>query len=168
MTFMDKKKIDQTIRSEGAENYVRAILMMEFGVITSVASRSMPSYDLVAHNLTNNYNCRISVKYRTAINADGFRFTERNEYDFLVAIIGNRGKVGDHIIDVNPKEPHKSKVFIFPKYFVQKNLIRRGKERLLKNPLLKHSPKKFRKYENNWHRITNFLRLSNKRLMRQQ
>ena len=66
-------KHDQSIRSEGAEAYVRAILMMEFGIITSMASRNMPGHDLVAHNLENGKSCKISVKFRRGINADGFR-----------------------------------------------------------------------------------------------
>lgn len=160
------KKIDQSIRSEGAEYYVRAILMMEFGVITSVASRNMPGYDLIAHNINKNKNCKISVKYRTAINSDAFRFTEQIDYDFFVGIIGNRGKVGDKEIDINPAEPFKAQFFIFPRAFVLNNQIRRKKEVILKNPLRKNTPKVYRNYENKWNLITEFLEIPIKRVMK--
>lgn len=163
---MSNKNIDQSIRSEGAENYIRAILMMEFGIITSVASRNMPGYDLIAHNLGKHMSCKVSVKYRTAIDSDGYHFTVQNDYDFFVGIIGNRGYVGDNELFIDPSEPFKARVFIFPKSFVLKNLIRRKKYNLLKNPLRKMTPKKFLKYENKWELITKFLEISNKRKMR--
>ena len=98
-------KHDQSIRSEGAEAYVRAILMMEFGIITSMASRNMPGYDLVAHNLQNGKSCKISVKFRRAINADGFRGVGNQfDYDYLVGIVGNRGMIGDRVIEIDPRQ----------------------------------------------------------------
>ena len=159
---MNKKKVDQLIRSDGAENYVRAILMMEFGMITYGASRNMPGYDLIACNLQHKNVCKISVKYRSAVNADGFRFSKQNDYDFVVGIIGNRGKIGAYQIGAsapkgNSAESFMARIFIFPKSFVRQNIIRKKNERLLKNPLLKKTPKKFLKYKNNWSRIINYV-----------
>jgi hypothetical protein len=66
---------------------VQAILMLEYGVITSGASRNMPGYDLIAHNLENKTDCKISVKYRKAEDCDGFQFTRTDDFDFFVGII---------------------------------------------------------------------------------
>jgi hypothetical protein len=159
---MNKKKVDQSIRSDGAENYVRAILMMEFGIITYGASRNMPGYDLIACNLQHKNVCKISVKYRSAANANGFHFSKQNDYDFVIGIIGNRGKIGAYQIGTtdtvsNSAEPFKARVFIFPKSFVRQNIVRKKKERILKNPLSKKTPKQYLKYENNWYRIIKFV-----------
>jgi hypothetical protein len=85
---------DSSIRSEGAELLVQAILMLEYGVITSRASRNMPGYDLIAHNLEGKKDCKISVKYRKALDCDGFQFTRVDDFDFFVGVFGRRGKVG--------------------------------------------------------------------------
>lgn len=159
---MNKKKIDQSIRSDGAENYVRAFLMMEYGIVTYGASRNMPGYDLIACNQKHKNICKLSVKYRSAPDADGFRFSKQNDYHFVVAIIGNIGKIGEYQIGAakknkNNPEPFKARVFVFPKNFVLHNLDKREKEMVLKNPLKGNTPKKFLKYENNWHRIIKYV-----------
>jgi hypothetical protein len=159
---MNIKKIDQSIRSDGAENYVKALLMLEYGIIAYGASRNMPGYDLIACNIKHHNICKISVKYRSASDSDGFRFSKQNDYDFVVAIVGNIGKLGDYQVgalnsDTIISKPFKARVFVFPKYFVVKNLVHRKYERILKNPLRKNTPKYFLKYENNWHRIIKFI-----------
>lgn len=67
---------DSSIRPEGAELLVQAILMLEYGVITSRASRNMPGYDVSAHNLEEKVDCQISIKYRKAAEWDGFQSPE--------------------------------------------------------------------------------------------
>ena len=162
-------KTDQAIRSEGAEAYVRAILMMEFGVITSMASRNMPGYDLVAHNLENGRRCKNSVKYRRATNADGFRNVgEQYDYDFLVAIVGNRGKVSDREIEVSPRKPFKAAVFVFPKSVAVDKCKIRKRYDILRNPQRKDSPPELMDYKDAWHLITQRLGYRIKRALRDE
>jgi hypothetical protein len=162
-------KKDQAVRSEGAEAYVRAILMMEFGVITSMASRNMPGHDLVAHNLENGRRCKISVKYRRAENADGFRYVgERHDYDFLVAVVGRRGRIGDHNVKVDPKEGFKAEVFVFPKSVAINFCETRKTYDILPNPLRKRCGKHLRKYKGAWHLITRKLGYTINRVMREE
>jgi hypothetical protein len=71
--------------------------MMEFGIITSLASRNMPGYDLIAHNLKKKRDCRISVKYRKALNCDGFHFNYLEDFDIFVGVLGKRGRIGETI-----------------------------------------------------------------------
>ncbi len=156
---MKKKKIDQSIRSDGAENFVRAFLMIEYGIITYGASRNMPGYDLIACDHKHKNICKISVKYRSAADADGFHFSKQNDYQFAVAIVGNKGSVGNYQIgttieNTNLPESFKAQVFVFPKNFVLQNL---NKRRVLSNPLKPKTPKKFLRYENNWYRIIKYI-----------
>ena len=66
-------KDDSAIRSEGAELHVQAYLQLELGLVTSKASRNMPGYDVIAHDLRTDRFCLIQVKYRKAIDSDGMR-----------------------------------------------------------------------------------------------
>lgn len=94
---MIDNKTDTAIRAEGAELYVQALLMVERGIPASLASRNMPGYDILAHNLENGKSCRIQVKYRKATNADGMRI-KNFDFDFVVYVAGRIGRVGrqDH------------------------------------------------------------------------
>jgi hypothetical protein len=161
------KYTDQSIRAEGAEYYVKSILMMEFGIITSIASRNMPGYDLVAYNLESDRSCKISVKYRTASDSDGWRnVCGKYQYDFLVGIIGNRGLVSAASIENDPRKPFKARLFIFPKKIVEANVKRKKTHHLLENPLKSKTSKTFLDYENAWHHITEHLRYDKVRIMR--
>jgi hypothetical protein len=68
------KKTDSSIRSDGAEIFVQGYIMLELGYPTALASRNMPGYDILVQNITNKKSCRIQVKYRSAVDSDGFRF----------------------------------------------------------------------------------------------
>lgn len=159
-------KTDQSIRSEGAEAYVRAILMMEFGIIISMASRNMPGHDLVAHNLENGRSCKISVKFRRAIDANGFHNVgEKFDYDYVVCILGKRGKIGDRVLNINPKEGFKAEAYVFPKCFAVSNCKVLKKYDLLPNPSKKKTPKSFLEYKGAWHLIADNLGYSVERVM---
>lgn len=110
---MDQRAED-AIRAEGAELYVRAFLMLEFGIPTSVASRNTPGYDLIAHNLTTGTNCYIQVKYRGAINSDGAKL-KNFEFDFMVYVAGDIGHIGR--LETDP-ETKPLKIFVLPKEIV--------------------------------------------------
>jgi len=86
-----------SIRAEGAELFVQSYLMLHFGIIVSQASRCMPGYDLIAHNFNKPKDCKISVKYRSATNSDGFNFSDspnKKDFDIFIGILGNLGKIG--------------------------------------------------------------------------
>jgi hypothetical protein len=103
---------DSFIRAEGAEAFVRAHLMLEYGIITSMASRNMPDYDVIAHNLLSSIDCKISVKYRKAKNSDGFRFRRTSNFKIFVGILGNRGIIGEgEKLDYDSLDP-KSEVYV--------------------------------------------------------
>ena len=87
-------KTDTSVRSEGAELYVQAYLMLELGIPTTLASRNMPGYDLIAHNIDTGINCRLQVKHRKAINSDGAK-VKNFDFDFMVYVAGNIGTIGD-------------------------------------------------------------------------
>jgi hypothetical protein len=122
---------DSSIRSEGAELLVQAILMLEYGVITSRASRNMPGYDVIAHNLEKKIDCKISVKYRKAADCDGFQFTRVDDFDFLVGIIGHRGKVGRTSTAQDALTDMLSQTFILSRVEVEPFVRKKGKKLLL-------------------------------------
>lgn len=140
-------KDDSAIRSEGAELYVQAYLMLELGLITSKASRNMPGYDIVAHDLRTNQSCRIQVKYRKAIDSDGMRI-HNLDFDFVVYVTGNKGYVGEAPGAETATRP--TEVFVIPKEVVKKHPRPRG---------LYPSPTRggHNKYRNAWHLIQQFL-----------
>src|SRR3989304_8451907 len=111
---MDQRNED-AIRAEGAELYVRAVLMLEYGIPTSVASRNTPGYDLIAHNLANGMNCYIQVKYRGAIDSDGAK-VKNFGFDFMVYDAGNIGRIGRQ---ENDPETKPREIFVLPKELVK-------------------------------------------------
>lgn len=143
---MDLKTQD-AIRAEGAELYVRAILMLEYGVPTSVASRNTPGYDLIAHNIENDRNCFIQVKYRGAIDSDGAK-VKNYGFDFLVYVAGNIGRIGrkQKEIETQPRE-----LYVLPRQVVETKLGKAGG--------LFRSPTKggYEKYQDTWKLVLDFL-----------
>lgn len=96
--------------------------MLEYGIPVSIASRNMPGYDLTAHNPENGHNCRIQVKYRSAINADGARIKHFG-FDFMVYVGGNVGRIGSKV-SLREAESKPTEVFVLPVGIV-KNGMRR-------------------------------------------
>jgi len=145
---------DSSIRSEGAELYVQSILMLEFGVITSRASRNMIGYDIIAHNLKKRRDCKISVKYRKASNSDGFRFTHLSDFDYFVGIIGKRGKIGRSSADDRVTDM-LAQVYVLTRQEVRKAVRKDGKNYLLprNTKVLAESRK------DAWNRILHYLEL---------
>ena len=144
-------KTDSAIRSEGAEIYVQAWLMMELGIPATLASRNMPGYDVLAHNIVSGKTCRVQVKYRKAINSNGMRIKNFG-FDFVVYVIGNIGKVGEQI-PVSERCRKPLQVFVIPKQQVKKGV---GKRELYRSPAKGGHDR----YENAWWRIARFLGLS--------
>ena len=144
---------DSPIRGEGAELYVQAILMLEHGVITSRASRNMPGYDLIAHNLARKKDCKISVKYRKAANADGFRFTRLDDFDYFVGVIGRRGRVGTKASSDDAITDTLAECYVLTNSEVRKSVRNVGKHLLLprNHPVLSKDTR------NAWMRILHFL-----------
>lgn len=141
-------KQDTAIRSEGAELFVQAYLMLEMGIIASMASRNMPGYDIIAHNLGSGQNCRIQVKYRRAINSDGMR-VKNFDFDFLVYIAGNLGYIGNKV-PLEQAERRPTEVFIIPVEEVKKRV---GKRDLYRSPTRGNHEE----YRSAWHLIKEHL-----------
>ena len=114
------RKTQVAIRAEGAELYVRARLMLEEGIPTSMASRNMPGYDLIAHNTATGKGCRIQVKYRSAINSDGAR-VKNFDFDFMVYVAGNIGRIGSKM-PLRQAQRKATEVFVIPVEVVQQNV----------------------------------------------
>ena len=143
---------DSSIRGEGAELYVQAVLMLEFGLVTAKASKGMPGYDVIAHNLENGKHCKIQVKYRKAINSDGAR-VKNFGFDFLAYVAGNKGYVP--ATKDQTGEFKDFQVFIIPVTIV--------KERIRKHDLFE-SPSwgGYEEYLNAWHLILSYLNFDDK------
>lgn len=143
-----ERKEEVAIRAEGAEMFVRAHLMLHYGVPVSVASRNMPGYDLIAHNPDLGQDCRIQVKYRSAINADGTR-VKHFGFDFLVYVAGNVGRIGSKVA-LSEAESRAAEFFVIPKDVVENGLGSHG---------LFASPTRGRReqYRDAWHLILGFL-----------
>ncbi len=136
-------KEDSAIRSEGAELWVQGYLMMEYGLLTTKASRNTPGYDILAFSPNGEKRARIQVKYRKAINSDGMRVHSRN-FDFVVYIAGRKGRVGevpDHVTQFK-----HTQFYILPEKIVSKGLRARN---------LYPSPTRggHKNYLNAWHLI---------------
>lgn len=108
------------IRAEGAELFVAALLMLEYGIPVSIASRNMPGYDLVAHNPGTGLDCRLQVKYRSAIDANGARLKHFG-FDFMVYVAGNVGRIGS-TIPLRAAETRPTEVFVLPRAVVEANI----------------------------------------------
>ncbi|MBE7502541.1 MAG: hypothetical protein HS113_20090 [Verrucomicrobiales bacterium] len=145
---------NSAIRSEGAELLVQAILMLEYGVITSRASRNMPGYDIIAHNLKNRTDCRLSVKYRKAANCDGFRFTRIDDFDFFVGIIGHRGTVGAKSTAQDALADMLSQTFILSRDEVQASVRVKGKKSFVPRKCVQVDERKAA-----WKKILDFLKV---------
>ena len=130
--------------------YVQAYLMLELGIPTTLASRNMPGYDLIAHNVDNGKNCRIQVKYRKAINSDGAR-VKNLDFDFIAYVAGNIGRVGDKR-PVQQRERKPTEIYILPLESVQGET---GNYHLYKSP----TRGGYETYKNAWYLIESFLAL---------
>ena len=127
--------------------------MLEYGLVTAKASRGMPGYDIIAHNLITNQHCKIQVKFRKAIDSDGARVSNL-EFDFLAYVAGNKGYVGekDDTLTCDFKE---CQVYIIPVDVVRKNV---GKYGLFQSPTWGG----YDQYLNDWRSILDFLGWDNK------
>lgn len=148
------KKTDSSIRSDGAEIFVQGYIMLELGYPTALASRNMPGYDILVQNITNKKNCRIQVKYRSAVDSDGFRF-KNFDFDFAVLVIGNLGKISKS----DNTKYKETEFYIFSTKQVQDG-IRMGstQEDLFPLPNRKKHEIKYIKHKNNWALIDLYLR----------
>ncbi len=149
-------KSDSSIRAEGAEVFVRSVLMLEYGVITSLASRNMPDYDVIAHNLRKRIDCKISVKYRMASNSDGFRFKRVRDFDFFVGVLGRRGKIGDSHSRSMQSTEMLAECYILTRREVATN-VRRSSGYLL---LPRNKKVLTSKRKNAWARILRYLKVT--------
>jgi hypothetical protein len=146
---MDRKQ-ETAIRAEGAELYVSAYLMLVLGIPTSMASRNMPGYDLLAHNVTTGRQCRVQVKYRGAINSNGTR-VHNLDFDFMVYVAGNVGRIGSttplHLAERRPPE-----FYVLPVDVVAA---------VLRDDALFVSPRRgqHEEYRQAWHLIAEFIDL---------
>ena len=152
------ERADSSIRSEGAELFVQSILMLEYGIITTLASRNMPDYDVIAHNLGMKKDCKISVKYRKANNSDGFRFKSLDNFDFFIGILGKRGKIGVHNDDSSLSKELLSECYIFSNSEVRKN-VRTHKKYYI---LLRNEKNLTTDRKNNWTKILKYLSVNYK------
>lgn len=143
-------KTDTSVRSEGAELFVQAYLMLELGIPTTLASRNMPGYDLIAHNIETGKNCRLQVKYRKAINSDGAR-VKHFGFDFMVYVAGNIGKVGDKR-PARERERKPTEVYVVPVGLIQGRTNNHG---LYKSPTRGGHDI----YKDAWHLVEAFLNL---------
>ncbi len=124
--------------------------MLERGIASSLASRNMPGYDVLAHNLDTGKNCRIQVKYRKAINSDGM-IVKNLDFDFAVYVAGNIGRIGKQVPQM--VSDNRSAIFIIPRRVVEARLY--GAKRLYHNPVKgKNEP-----YLNAWELIDEFLEI---------
>ena len=141
-------KTDTSVRSEGAELYVQAYLMLELGIPTTLASRNMPGYDLIAHNIDTGINCRLQVKHRKAINSDGAK-VKNFDFDFMVYVAGNIGTIGDKR-PLEQQERRPREIYVIPVALVRERINSYG---LYKSPTRGgHEP-----YRNAWQCIRAFL-----------
>ncbi len=159
---MNFNNIDSSIRAEGAEVWVRGLLMVRFGIITSIASRNMPGYDIIAHSPNGEKNCKISVKYRRAENADGFIIKSDIHYDIFVGVWGCNGKVSgrDFYYGEDCATP---RVFIMEKKSVDAHLKRKAPMSSINEVTilqLKTIKAQIPEAEDNWRCILNCLQVS--------
>jgi hypothetical protein len=117
---MNSREID-AIRSEGAELFIQSYLMLEFGIPCSMASRNMPGFDLIAHNIDKKKSAKIQVKYRRAKNNDGVKI-HNFSFDFLTVVLGNLGRIGD-FSGVERNEDSSTEIYIIPRKNVEENLL---------------------------------------------
>ena len=91
--------------------------MLELGIPTTLVSRNMPGYDLIAHNFDTGRNCRLQVKYRKAINSDGAR-VKNFDFDFMVYVAGNIGRIGDKH-PVRQRKRKLTEIYVVPVNLIQ-------------------------------------------------
>ncbi|GAB6091721.1 hypothetical protein [Spirochaeta dissipatitropha] len=147
------KKSDSSIRAEGAEIFVQGYIMLELGYPTALASRNMPGYDILAQNIVNSRSCKIQVKYRSAVDSDGFRFSNL-DFDIAILIIGNIGKISQ-------KDSIKYKdneIFVFTKNMIEQ-VITSGqtKDNLFPLPNRKKLKGKYDSNRNKWGLVIDLL-----------
>lgn len=134
--------------------------MARFGIITSMASRNMPGYDLMAHSQDGSCKCRISVKYRRAENSDGFIVRDDIDYDIFIGVWGNSGKVSSSDFYYG-QDCGIPRVFIITKALVDGHMKRKapqsetnGTTILSLKTILNELPES----ENNWQAVLDGLR----------
>lgn len=148
------KKTDSSIRSDGAEIFVQGYIMLELGYPTALASRNMPGYDILVQNITNKKSCRIQVKYRSAVDSDGFRF-KNFDFDFAVMVIGNLGKISK----LDSTKYKETEFYIFSTKQVQDGIIMGNtQENLFPLPNRKKHESKYLTHKNNWALIDLYLK----------
>lgn len=148
------KNTDSSIRSDGAEIFVQGYIMLELGYPTALASRNMPGYDILVQNITNKKSCRIQVKYRSAVDSDGFRF-KNFDFDFAVIVIGNLGKISKS----DSTKYKETEFYIFSTQQVQDGIIMGNtQENLFPLPNRKKHESKYLTHKNNWALIDLYLR----------
>ena len=146
---MKGREID-AIRSEGAELYIQSYLMLEFGVPCSMASRNMPGFDLIAHNIDKKKSVKIQVKYRRAKNNDGVKIHNFG-FDFLTVVLGNLGRIGDFPGDKRDDDS-SNEIYIIPRNDVEENLLAHNRYKIYKGERQKV-------FKNNWNSILKYLKI---------
>jgi hypothetical protein len=146
-TYLEVKEIDR-IRAEGAEIFIQSMLMLEYGIPVSVASRNMPAYDLIAHNVSDNKNCLIQVKYRKAKVNDGVRVKNFN-FNFLAVVLGQIGKIGDNSMHLR-EDQSVNEVYIIPQKIVYDNMLDNDRFAIYRDG-------RYDDYKGNYKLIYNFL-----------
>lgn len=147
------KKSDSSIRAEGAEIYVQGYIMLELGYPTALASRNMPGYDILVQNITNNVSCRIQVKYRSAVDSDGFRFGNLS-FDIAVVIIGNLGRIAKK----DTQKYKETEIYVFSKQEIEAVVCSgQTKDNLFPLPNRKKLKGKYDLNKDNWQMIVQYL-----------
>ncbi|RUO34091.1 hypothetical protein CWE14_06535 [Aliidiomarina soli] len=126
--------------------------MMEFGFIVSLASPSMPSYDLLVVNPINNKTCKLQVKFRS--NSNSTLSISCFDFDFLVLL----DKPYHEYVKVKLDGEEKSRpVAKFNVWVVNKEWVKGDCEAFgyLRNP-------RYSDYLHNWEQVVSFLTSANK------
>ena len=147
---MNSREID-AIRSEGAELYIQSYLMLEYGIPCSAASRNMPGFDLIAHNIDKKKSVKIQVKYRRAKNNDGVKIHNFG-FDFLAVVLGNLGRIGD-FSGAKRDEDSTNEIYIFPRNAIGENLLAHNRYKIYKD-------RGQEVFKDNWQLILKHLRIN--------
>jgi hypothetical protein len=147
---MKSREID-AIRSEGAELYIQSYLMLEFGIPCSMASRNMPGFDLIAHNIDKKKSVKIQVKYRRAKNNDGVKIHNFG-FDFLTIVLGNLGRIGDFPGDQRDDDS-SNEIYIIPRNDVEGNLLAHNRYKIHKKDRRREV------FKDNWKSILKYLKI---------
>ena len=86
-----------------------------------MASRNMPGFDLTAHNIDKKKLVKIQVKYSRIKNNDGVKI-HNISFDFLIAVLGNLGRIGDFPGDIRDDDSF-NEIYIIPGNIVEENFL---------------------------------------------